>query len=208
MRTKQLSEQIDRYCRGDMSPAERQQFDQLLTKDPALRQACDTDRMIASVFQRDRAAIPSDHALAEQRILAALRSAPPPAPSGLPAAGAVLSAKLVSTVVVGLCILAGSAWLWLRGTDGTPVTPPRTTEQSIDRTPQPAPQPAEERVIDRAARELPAGDARHEIHAAPSPGHRAAGSPAAGSSSGSAVFSPDTVHVKLKLDQKKLSSPQ
>lgn len=217
MRTHQYHHLVDRYTRGDMSAAEQEEFRRLLESDPGLRNVLDSDRLITSALRNDRAAIPADHTRLEQHLMSVLRGGPSASPVASPAAagGAALGVKTVGTIIAGIGIVAGSIWFLRSGQD--PVAPqPSAPQQQLQPASPPAPglperDPArggaagERTIPGYAPRHSGVGDAGRD--AVPAREDRA-GKPDPHSMNGSAVLSPDSVDVKLKLDRNKLGDPR
>jgi hypothetical protein len=217
MRTHQYHHLVDRYTRGDMNAVEQEEFRRLLENDPGLRNVLDSDRLISSAFRNDKAAIPADHTRLEQHLMSVLRGGPSASPVASPAAGGgvALGVKTMATIVAGIGIVAGSLW-YLRSGQDSVAPQPIAPQQQLQPASPPAPGlPARDPSSGGTAgeRTLPGYEARHAggsdagRNAVPGREERA-GKPDAHSMNGSAVLSPDSVDVKLKLDRNKLGDPR
>ena len=208
---------IDRYLGGRMDAQEMLRFEELLNVDDKLRAMYETDRAIYHALNKDKASIPASHASLEANVMTTLASvgteplAGPAAAGGMSTAGSILTSSLMKTVigvVGGLGILAGITWyVATRGADTMPGNPPEAPQLLA---PSPPTLPQQEPVAVEPTQPDSTPAAAHDsapgrVQTAPAnPSDRTADEifikRSTDATPGATLVTPDSVHVKLKLD--------
>jgi hypothetical protein len=211
---------MNRYTGGRMDAQEMDRFKEMLRVDEELRTMYETDRAIQQVLMKDSASIPATHASLESAVmktLATIGAAPAVSPvSGGLGAGSFLGSavvKTVITIVAGLGIFTGVAWYvatqWseptpahaperqqLQTAPSSDIAPPAQPPVSV--TPAASPNQRVSESTPARAEEHASGAERHDrtadeiFNKRPTP-----------TTPGATVITPDSVHVKLKLDVNK-----
>jgi len=133
---------VERYLDGRMSPGEAAAFHHRVASDERLRRMLRAEQIIRGTVERDRRAIPHDHARTRTRALA-LVAATPAVPQAGPAATGwawLHGMKGIVAAVAGTVIVAGSL-VTLSGTGGEPAPVPGSSAPPAVAMPHPAAQP-------------------------------------------------------------------